>query len=313
VSAAPRERFDPPLLRARWTTDAALARDALLADLRARSGWDAARIASLLWHGGLFLDGRPCSDATPLASIPAGTRIDAYAFAREPEPVPFERARILHEADDWLAVDKPAWMTTQRSRASERLSLEVALRVVTGVAALVAVHRLDRETSGVVVFAKTPAAAARLGRAFAEGRARKRYLARVAPVPQAETWEISGFLGRVLDPKRYRFALGDAEAPGFRASHTRFARVHDDGATALVACEPTTGRSHQLRVHLAASGTPIVGDALYGGIEGERTLLHASELELPESEGAPRLIAPAPVSLLAHSFRQTWERTSSTE
>ena len=150
-------------------------------------------------------------------------------------------------------------------------------------------HRLDRETSGVLVFAKTRGAATRLGRAFAEGHARKRYLARVAPVPRAETWEVSGFLGRVLDPQRYRFALRDAEAPGFRASHTRFARVRDDGATALVACVPTTGRSHQLRVHLAASGTPIVGDLLYGGAAGERTLLHASELSLPEAEGAPPL------------------------
>lgn len=299
MSAAPRERFDPPLLRVRWTTEAPLARAAFLGELGARGGWDAARTASLLWHGGLFLDGRPCAEAAVPASIPAATRVDAYAFAREPEPVPFDGARMLHEAEDWLAVDKPAWLTTQRSRASERLSLEAALRALTGDLALVAVHRLDRETSGVVVFAKTPAAAARLGSAFAEGRVRKRYLARVAPVPQPQVWEVSGFLGRVLDPQRYRFALRDVAAPGFRASHTRFERLHDDGASALVACEPATGRSHQLRVHLAASGAPITGDPLYGGAAGERTLLHASELALPDAEGAPALVAPAPPELRA--------------
>jgi len=308
-----RERFDPPLLRVRWTTTAALARDEFLAEARARTGWDAARFDSMLWHGGLHLDARPHTGDEVPEAVAAGTRVDAYAFGREPEAIAIGAEHVLADRAEWLAADKPAWLTTQRTRASRRLSFEAALRERTGCASLVAVHRLDRETSGVVLFAKTPEAAARLGRVFAEGGACKRYLAIVAPVPAAAEWEVSGFLGRVLDPQRYRFALRDAAAPGFRASHTRFARVRDDGATALVACEPTTGRSHQLRVHLAANGTPIVGDALYGGIEGERTLLHASELELPESEGAPRLIAPAPVSLLAHSFRQTRERTSSTE
>lgn len=292
---SPRERFDPPLLRARWTTPATLSRDALLSDLRDRSGWEAARIESLLWHGGLFLDGRPCCDATLPASIPEATRVDAYAFAWEPEPVPLEPARILREADDWLALDKPAWMTTQRSRASTRLSVEAALHALVGDTTFLAVHRLDRETSGVLVFAKSTAAAARLGRAFAEGSARKRYLARVAPVPGDPAWEVAGFLGRVLDPQRYRFALRATEAPGFRPSHTRFTRLGEDGTSSLVACEPTTGRSHQLRVHLAAGGTPIVGDALYGGVAGDRVLLHAAELSI---EGAT-LTAPVPSAFLA--------------
>lgn len=291
----PRERFDPPLLRQRWTTNAALARSALLGDLAARSGWDAARIESLLWHGGLFLDGRPCSRATLPARVPAATRVDAYAFAWEPEAVTIGPERILRDTADWIAIDKPAWLTTQRSRASELLSAEAALRALLGDAALVAAHRLDRETSGVLVFAKGPAAAARLGRSFAEGRTRKRYLARVAPAPPRETWEIAGYLGRVLDPQRYRFALRDAEAPGFRASHTRFTRLGAADTTALVACEPTTGRSHQIRVHLAASGSPVAGDVLYGGIPGERTLLHAWELGF---EDGTHLVAPVPGALL---------------
>jgi RluA family pseudouridine synthase len=296
-TTAPRDRFDPPLLRVRWTTSAPLSRETFLGEVRARSGWESARVESVLWHGGVFVGGRPHAGATLPEAIAANTRVDLYAFAWEPEPIAIDAARILHDAADWLAVDKPAWMTTQRSRASERLSVEASLRAFAGEPGLVAVHRLDRETSGVLVFAKTRGAATRLGRAFAEGRVHKRYLARVAPVPRERSWEVSGFLGRVLDPQRYRFALRDAEAPGFRASHTRFTRLDDDGASARVACEPVTGRSHQIRVHLAASGTPIVGDALYGGVAGERTLLHASEVALPESEGAPLLVAPAPASL----------------
>ena len=287
----PRERFDPPLLRVRWTTATAQSRDEFLADARDRCGWDAARFDSMSWHGGLHLGGRPhAGDAVP-DTIAAGTRVDAYAFCSEPEPIAVGAERVIADHADWLAADKPAWLTTQRTRASWRLSLEAALRTLTGCASLVAVHRLDRETSGVVLFAKTPEAAARLGRAFAEGGAHKRYLAIVSPVPPNPEWEVSGFLGRVLDPRRYRFALRDEPEPGFRFSHTRFTRVRVDGVRALVACEPTTGRSHQIRVHLATTGTPIVGDVVYGGAPGVRTLLHAAQLELA---GIPTLAARVP-------------------
>jgi 23S rRNA-/tRNA-specific pseudouridylate synthase len=286
-----RDRFDPPLLRVRWTAEVALAREAFLAEARKRTGWDAAHFDSMLWHGGLHLDGCPHDGDDLPDAIAAGTRVDAYAFTAEPEAIAIGAEHVLADCADWLAADKPAWLTTQRTRASRRLSLEAALHEATGCASLVAVHRLDRETSGVVLFAKTPEAAARLGRGFEEGRVRKRYVAIVAPVPAATEWEVSGFLGRVLDPQRYRFALRDDPEPGFRFSHTRFTRLGDDGARALVACEPTTGRSHQLRVHLAASGTPIAGDVVYGGAPGERMLLHATELEL---HGEPALISRAP-------------------
>jgi len=292
-----RERFDPPLLRVRWTTTAALARDEFLAEARARTGWDAARFDSMLWHGGLHLDARPHTGDEVPEVVAAGTRVDAYAFCREPETIAIGAEHVLADRAEWLAADKPAWLTTQGTRASRRLSLEAALRAATGCASLVAVHRLDRETSGVVLFAKTPEAAARLGRVFAAGSARKRYLAIVAPVPAMVEWEVSGFLGRVLDPQRYRFALRDAGEPGFRFSHSRFARLDDDGARARVACEPTTGRSHQLRVHLAAGGTPIAGDVVYGGAPAPRTLLHAAELRVPLDGEAIALQAPIPPDL----------------
>jgi 23S rRNA-/tRNA-specific pseudouridylate synthase len=292
-----RERFDPPLLRVRWTAEAALSRDAFLAALRARTGWNAAHVESMLWHGGLHLDGRPHGGDDLPDAIAAGVRIDAYAFTTEPETIPVGAERVLADRADWLAADKPAWLTTQRTRASRRLSFEAALRERTECAALVAVHRLDRETSGVVLFAKTAEAAARLGRRFAEGGVRKRYVAIVEPVPAAAEWEVSGWIGRVLDPQRYRFALRDAPGPGFRFSHSRFTRLDHDGVHALVACEPTTGRSHQLRVHLAASGTPIAGDGLYGGVPADRTLLHAAALHLAIDGEEIALHAPIPPEL----------------
>lgn len=294
----PRERFDPPLLRLRWTTASAQSSTEFLADARERCGWDAVHFDSMLWHGGLHLDGKPHTGDELPDAILLGTRVDAYAFTSEPESIAVGAEHVLVDADEWLAVDKPAWLTTQGTRASHRLSLEAALRTLNGCASLVAVHRLDRETSGVVLFAKTPEAAARLGRIFAEGGAQKRYLAIVSPVPANPEWEVSGFLGRVLDPQRYRFALRNDPEPGFRFSHTRFTRMQEDGIRALVACEPTTGRSHQIRVHLATAGTPIVGDVVYGGAPGVRTLLHAAELTLP---GIPAIAARVPADFASYT------------
>jgi 23S rRNA-/tRNA-specific pseudouridylate synthase len=275
-----RARFDPPLLRTRFVLDAPRTRDALLVALAARSGWDAARIERVLWHGGLHLDGRPHGASDLPAVIEAGTCVDAYAFAHEPEAVVPTPDCVVAEGADWLAAAKPPFVPTQRTRASARISFEAALRELTGCASLVAVHRLDRETSGVVLFAKTPDAAARLGTAFAEGRVAKRYVAVVAPVPELERFEVSGYLGRVLHPRRYAFALSDAPRDGWRWSHTRFERRDVAGDRARFDCVPTTGRTHQLRVHLAACGTPIVGDVVYGGAAAERLMLHAAELAI---------------------------------
>jgi 23S rRNA-/tRNA-specific pseudouridylate synthase len=275
-----RERFDPPLARARFVVAAPLARNALLAELGARSGWDAARVERVLWHGGLHLDGRP-HDADDLPDrVDAGTRAEAWSFEREPEAVPLAPDCLLAEGPDWLAADKPPFAPTQRTRASRRVSFEAALRDHTGCASLVAVHRLDRETSGVVLFAKTPEAAARLGAAFAEGRVAKRYVAWVSPSPAREAWEVEGWIGRVLHPTRYAFALAPEPRAGWKWSHSRFERRATDGDRALVACAPTTGRTHQLRVHLAAHGSPIAGDVVYGGVAAERLLLHATALEI---------------------------------
>ncbi|MCC6640411.1 MAG: RluA family pseudouridine synthase [Deltaproteobacteria bacterium] len=288
-----RERFDPPVERCRFRTDARITRDALLGTLRARSGWTAMRVESVLAHAALFLADHPYDASTLPEWIAAGVRVDAHAFVREPEPIGIGRERILAETDAWLAADKPAFMTTQRSRASTRLDLETALRSLTGCSSLSAVHRLDRETSGVVLLAKTREAAAALGRAFEEGRIAKRYLAVVSPPPVKTEWQVRGFIGRVADPERFRFGLRSEPAPGFRESHSRFAVIATGGDRASVVCQPLSGRTHQLRVHLAAGGAPIAGDALYGGCPGDRTLLHAAELRV--TAGGEEIVLSAPI------------------
>jgi RluA family pseudouridine synthase len=293
------ERFDPPLLRLDWRVAAPQSLAEFLADARARLA-DDGRFESALWHGGIQVSGHPLRLEAAPARVPAGSWIRLHAFAREPEPVALGDDAILFEDDELVAVAKPAWLTMQGSRASRRLSLEAALRARLGLPALVAVHRLDRQTSGVALFAKGPAAARGLGRAFAERRASKRYLALVSPPPAEDAFEVEGALARVAHPARPRFGLMEDAAAG-RPSRSRFRTLGRGAGRALLLAEPVTGRTHQLRVHLAARGTPVVGDELYGPphVPGapsaaERIQLHALRLALPARGARPPRVFEAP-------------------
>ena len=313
----PANPWDPPVLRQGWVTDRRLSRAEWLDDLRVRlreAGWSSDRIASLLWHGGLHLAGRPFGEEALPNEVAARTSVVAYAFAYEPAPVPLPEEAILWDASGMVAVNKPAWMTVQATRVSQRLSLEAALRKRLDCRALTAVHRLDRGTSGIVLFARHRESAAHLGRELAGGRLQRRYLALVSPRPQQSRWEVSGFLARTLHPTRFRFALYDTPGVRRRESRTRFVRLGTRDGSTLVLAEPATGRTHQIRVHLAYGGTPIVGDTLYGSpVECApqdfplRTQLHAIWLRvrIDATPGVPPLELAAPTP---HDFAPAFAR-----
>jgi RluA family pseudouridine synthase len=129
------------------------------------------------------------------------------------------------------------------------------------------IHRLDRGTSGVMLFPKNRTAAARLSLQLKEGRVEKRYLALVSGVPPAGEWLVDQPIAKV-GSARYGVARPGKEAQtGFRVV------AQGDGA-ALVEARPFTGRTHQIRVHLAHCGLPIVGDSTYGGVGAARMMLH---------------------------------------
>ncbi len=293
----PAERHDPPLVVRRFTLAEALPFEAFLEALRERLAGSGASADRALWHGGVHLNGHPLDGDRPPERLPGGAWVVVYAFAREPEPVPFVASRILHDGDGLVAVDKPPWLPMQRTRASARLSLERELRRLLADDSLVAVHRLDRQTSGVALFARGRAGAWAT-RALADRRVAKRYLAVTAPAPGRDAFVCEGWIGRAPDPARFRFALHAEPREGARFSRTAFAVLARRGERALVEARPETGRTHQLRVHLAAHGAPIAGDDLYGAgatAGAERVLLHAAALDLERSEGAPlRLEAPLP-------------------
>lgn len=194
---------------------------------------------------------------------------------------------ILHQGASLLVVAKPPGVPTEPTRDPERPSVASLVRAALGLpidACLQVPHRLDLDTSGVLLLARDPATLAALGQAFATRAIEKTYLAVVHGRPQDDAGTWSSFLAPVERSARAT-RWGSVRAGGKKAI-TDFRVLRRDDDRSLVECRPRTGRTHQLRVHLAEAGHPIVGDERYGAPRGEharvgRFLLHAWRLVLP--------------------------------
>lgn len=175
---------------------------------------------------------------------------------------------ILYEDDDLIVLDKPAGLVVHPAPGNEEGTLVNALLAhcgdslpgIGGEKRPGIVHRLDKETSGVMVVAKTELALATLSAAFAARDLDRAYLALCWGLPQPATGEIEGAIGR--DPRdRKRMAMVDR---GGKEALTRYRTLSTRHlAVSLLECRLATGRTHQIRVHLAAKGHPIVGDPVY--------------------------------------------------
>lgn len=194
---------------------------------------------------------------------------------------------IVHCSDALLVVAKPPGVPTEPTRDPARPSVVSLVRAALQLphdAFLQVPHRLDRDTSGVLLLARDPATLAALNEAFAARTISKTYLALVhgTPADDAGTW--ASFLAPVQRSARAT-RWGSVRAGGKKAI-TEYRVLRRDREQALVECRPQTGRTHQLRVHLSEAGHPIVGDERYGAPPGEharvgRFLLHAWRLVLP--------------------------------
>ena len=201
--------------------------------------------------------------------------------------------RVLADEDGIVAVDKPSGCPTIPDHHGSAHSLLVTLATTLGCAAadLHPTSRLDRDVSGVVVFARTREAADRMAEARKEGTYLRRYVAVAgrAPDPAKGAWD--GPVGRAKDPRKR--VVGGRDAVHARSFYEVVARA--EGA-ALLALEPETGRTHQLRVHAAHAGAPLLGDSDYGGdtrvvltsgrvLAVRRIALHAGRVVVPRSSG----------------------------
>lgn len=212
-----------------------------------------------------------------------------------PEELPID---VLHRDAAMIAVCKPAGMATHPLRAGERGTLANRIAHLAPECAATsqeareggAAHRLDHGTSGVVAFARTPAAYLELRDAFARGAVRKVYWAVTAALP--DTAILAG-------PIAQRGDHAVVDRAGLPAQ-TEWRELTRGAGGHLLECKATTGRRHQIRVHLAAAGAPILGDAQYGGPPGPPELigffLHAQALELhsPAGGSTVRIEAPLP-------------------
>jgi 23S rRNA pseudouridine1911/1915/1917 synthase len=223
--------------------------------------------------------------------------------------------KILFE-DKWLlALDKPAGMVVHPGAGTREDTLVHALLAhcagslsgIGGVERPGIVHRLDRETSGVMVVAKTDQAHRGLAKQFAERTVVKEYLALVSGVPRLMSGTIRKPIGRNVR-QRHKMAVVE-EGKGGRASWTDWELVERYGErAALVSCSLHTGRTHQIRVHLSSLGHPLLGDTAYGWKKGARAarppgrvMLHAARLSLvhPGTGKALNLKAPLPADFRA--------------
>lgn len=190
---------------------------------------------------------------------------------------------ILHEDAEVLLVDKPAGLLSVPGKG-EHLADCLLTRVQAAFPDALLVHRLDRDTSGVMIFALSPYAQRHLGLQFEKRMTRKTYVARVWGVPAEKTGTID--LPLIVDwPNRpLQMVCHDTGKP----AQTDWRLLKDEGDTARVRLSPKTGRSHQLRVHMLSLGHPILGDPFYAkgaARDFERMMLHSEELRFNHPQG----------------------------
>lgn len=229
--------------------------------------------------------------------------------ALTPEDIAFIRSLVLFEDASIIAFNKPSGLSSQggRIKAHTLDDLLFAFARSSGNRPRL-IHRLDRDTSGVILTARTKPAAGFLGKAMMGRRFRKTYLAIVAPgAPEPAGGVIEAPLRREEIGRESYMKVCAVDHPDAESATTRYRTLARSPVAALVECQPQTGRMHQLRVHLASLGRPIAGDARYGGalmLAGApvpRLMLHAARLSFPHPDGGTTTIeAPLPADMAAN-------------
>ncbi|MCX6044331.1 MAG: RluA family pseudouridine synthase [Chloroflexi bacterium] len=207
-------------------------------------------------------------------------------------PAQFDDRWIIAEEAALIAINKPAGLLSEPTRATATSNLLDLARVRFG--PVILFHRLDRDTSGVVLLTRPGPINQYLDAAFKNHTIRKEYVAVVATPNQLMR---AGVIDARLDTHPQRRDMMTIVARGGQRAVTRYAIVDEKAGQQFVRLWPETGRTHQLRIHLAHLGAPILGDRLYGPRprEDERLLLHACRIELPPAEDYPARAYDAPL------------------
>ena len=260
------------------------------------------RVRRLIVGGLVTLDGRQAAKAG--VKLEAGQRIELTvpppeSAELEPEAIPL---RIVYEDDDLLVVDKPAGLAVHPSPGHSRHTLVHAilahcpqLSSIGGEGRPGIVHRLDKDTSGLIIVAKHDDAHRSLARQLKERRMEKRYLALVEGLVEPPEGIIEAPIAR-HPRRRQRMAVVE----GGREARTHYKLLREVDGRSLLEVRPETGRTHQIRVHLAAIDHPVTGDRIYGRRDARRSplrrhFLHAHGLVFRHPRTGERLELEAPL------------------
>lgn len=267
------------------------------------------QIQKLLRSGQIRIDGGRAKADTRLAAgaqvrvppLPDAPPAEARGSISDREAA-YARSLVIWEDEEVLALNKPSGLAVQGGTKTTRHVDRLLSAWGEGLERPRLVHRLDRDTSGVLLLGKTPAAAAALSGAFARRRAIKTYWAIVAGVPKPGEGVIELPLAKVGVGDRELVRPADPKDPRAEPAETEYVTIARAGPRASwMALWPHTGRTHQLRAHMLAIGHPILGDPKYGDeasaslSEGLKLQLHARRLDLPHPSRG-RLIVEAPLS-----------------
>ncbi|MCR4901125.1 MAG: RluA family pseudouridine synthase [Treponema sp.] len=240
---------------------------------------------------------RPSFELRGKSEVCVELDLQKFFYEKQPDDINFEvtPSAVLYEDDDLIFIDKPEFFPVEQTITGNRANLHDAVvdylwkqnpclhnPPYAGI-----MHRLDRTTSGVIVFTKNRTVNKRVSEIFQARKLTKKYLAVVevsghAELVPASNFTIEMFMGRVSS-KSQAAKWGElSESRGGQYSKTEFRVLKEITVEklrcAVLECNLFTGRTHQIRVHLASRGYPILGDTLYGGKEARRLYLHAYEL-----------------------------------
>jgi len=250
------------------------------------------KIRMLVFAGAVYVDGKRMQ----IANFPLNRSSQVMVYvdlnrlqkdrASQQKKIELDSSHIVYEDSEIIVVNKPAGLPTQATVDNSRDHLFAAVirflsqrenkEVYVGLH-----HRLDYDTSGLILFTKKKSANFWVSELFKNRKIRKIYHAITEKRRQSgETWEIKNHIARAKDKNGGRVIHMEEVHSGGDLAHTQFKILKDlPNQLQLVECRPLTGRTHQIRLHLKLSHQPILGDVLYGGNKSDRIYLHARELE----------------------------------
>lgn len=293
------------------------------------------KLRRLIISGSVLVNGKqifvPSYLVFPESEVKVKIDEEKLFFEKKPDDIDFVLSQkdILYEDDFIIVVNKPSHLPTEATIVESRKNLHDAVvdflferQKITSPNAknppyVGIMHRLDRDTSGAILFSKSRAANKALHDAFENRKVKKTYVAVVCGVPKQEKFPVDFPMARI-SPKSQAAKWGRLpESKGGVSSHTDFELIKTsslqnsfpkaqksfpaqkspilNSSFCILNCFPRTGRTHQIRVHLASVNLPILGDTLYGGKPFERIMLHAKSLEFPHPVTNENLKIEAPL------------------